>query len=308
MKRILSSILVLSLMLMLTACLEIEKKRDRKEMLNIEEKLDMGERTIDISKGIDNEGQSFSYNCDLDYDGNNENISINIVPVGEYEEVIEVVVGDKQIQFDSYFAHIEKVYSCDIVEDDKTRDIAIITNEESGDPRIRILSYKNDLQAYSFPNEYEESGIDDCRWLGYACSYYFKVNDDGTVTLEEQTNSVGMWSVNKKYELKDGAFEEVPYDKYIILPDFMEKREYFGEEVTYEEKEKWKDGYIKAYCPYANESISIAEGEYIKPLYDNDKNRIYVEKETGETGFIDVGYDSGLDRDVFNEMFFYLAG
>ena len=88
----------------------------------------------------------------------------------------------------------------------------------------------------------------------------------------------------------------------------MEKREYFGEEVTYEEKEKWKDGYIKAYCPYANESISIAEGEYIKPLYDNDKNRIYVEKETGETGFIDVGYDSGLDRDVFNEMFFYLAG
>lgn len=308
MKRILSITLVLSMVIMLTACLEIQKKRDRKEMLHIEEKLNMGERTIDISQGIENDGQSFSYLCDLDYDGNNESISINLVSEGENNEMLEVAIGDKQIQFDSYFSRIEKVYSCDIVEEDKTRDIAIITNEESGDPRIRILSYKNELQAYSFSNKYEEDGVDDCRWLGYACSYYFKVNDDGTISIEEQTNSAGMWSINKKYELKDGIFEEILYDKYIILPDFMEKRDYFGEDVTDEEKEKWKAGYIKAYCSYSNESISIEEGEYLKPLYDNDKNRIYIEKENGEAGFLDVSYNSDLDRSAFNDMFFYLAG
>jgi hypothetical protein len=200
------------------------------------------------------------------------------------------------------------VYSCDIVEDDRTRDIAIITNEESGDPRIRILSYGNDLQPYSFYDEHSENGTVDCNWLGYACSYYFGVNDDSTITIEEQTNSVGMWSIYRKYELKDNVFEEIPYDKYVIVSDFMKNREYFDESVTEEEKDKWEKGYIMAYAPYSNESINIAEGEYIKPLYDNDKNRIYVEKENGETGYIDVGYGSSFNRDEFNFMYFYLAG
>lgn len=308
MKRLMSVILVLSLMLMLTSCLEIKKKRDRKEMLHIEEKVDMGERTVDISDGIENNGQSFSYSCDLDYDGIDDEISIEIIPSGEYEEVIKIVAGKNEIQFESFFASIKKVYSCDITEGDKTRDIAIITCEESGDPRLRILSYKNELQPYTFPDKYESDGEADCNWLGYACSYYFKVNDDDTLTIEEQTDSVGMWSVNKRYEFKDGVFKEIPYDKYVILPDFMSDREFFGENVTDEEKEKWKSGYIKAYIPFSNESISINEGEYIKPLYDNNKDRIYIEKESGETGYIDVGYDSSFERYAFNDMFFYLAG
>lgn len=308
MKRVLSLTLVLLLMLMFSSCLEIEKKRDRKEMLHIEEKIDMGERTIDISAGIENEGKSFSYSCDLDYDGNEESISISIETGEENQEMAVIEVGDKTVSFDSYDGYIEKVYSCDIIEDDRTRDIAIITLEGSGDPRIRILSYKNDLEAYIFNDGYKEEDKSDYRWLGYTCNYYFEVSDEGNITVEEQTNSTGMWSVYKKYELVDGMFKEIHYDKYIIRPDFMAKMESFGENVTDEEKEKWKNGYIKAYTSYSNESILINEGEYIKPLYDNDKNKIYVEKEDGETGYINISYTSDFERDAFNEMFFYLAG
>lgn len=317
MKRIFSALMIMVMAFLMTSCLEIEKKRDPKEMLEREEKLDMGERTTDISDGISDDKMSFSYSCDLDYDEKNEDILISIVNVEEYEQKIEISVGDRKTEFDCFGGTIEKVYSCDIKENDKTRDIAVITNEESDDPRIRILSYGDDLKAYEFYDKYSEAEINDNKWLGYASNYHFVVNADDndkneeenvTITLETQTNSLGMWSVSRKYELKDNIFEEIVYDKYSILPDFMQKMEHFDENVTEEEKEKWRSGYIKANVEYSNNSIIIEEGEYIKPLYDNDKDRIYVEKENGEEGYIDIGYSSDFPRDEFNHMFFFLAG
>lgn len=307
MKRILSLILVISMVLMLSACLEIKKKRDPKEMLNIEKKVDMGERTVDLSDNISENGDSFTHSCDLDYDGTNEKISIEIVEGDDYSQKLRVKIGEKSAEYECFDGVIEKVYSCDVAEDDKTRDIAIITREVSDDPRVRILSYGNELACYDFFNEYNESGKSDCVWIGYASAFYFRVNDD-TITLEEQTKSAGMWSVYREYALEDGVFKEVPYKKYKILPDFMKSRQYFDDDVTEEEKEKWSDGYIKAYCHYSNESISIEEGEYIKPVYDNGKDRIYVEKENGESGYIDIGYDTPFDREEFNPMYFFLAG
>lgn len=307
MKKFICSLIIILTTTVLVACNLTISKPTKSPVENGKSLTDTA-RTIDISEGVSDDGSSFYYSCDLNYDGVDENISMNVIWTGDYECYLELSIGDEDKELELIDGFIEKVYSCDINENDGIRDIAIITNEVSSDPRIRILSYSDGLEAYNFSEEYEyEEEISDGKWIGYACSYYFNVNDDDTITIEEQTNSCGMWSVYRNYELNNGTFKEIIRDEYEILPDFME-REYFPENISSEEKEKWKDGYVKAHCSYSNESISISEGEYIKPLYDDDNDKLYVEKENGETGYIDLYYNSGFNGFEFNEMFFYLAG
>lgn len=264
--------------------------------------------TSDISSGITNNSKEFFYQFDLDYDGQKEQITIKTPRLDNDEQVLVISAGDITKQYDMWDGHIASVYICDIEKKDNARDIAVITAEGSDDPRIRIFSYRKGLTPYSFICEHDTKKEEyDYKALGYAVSFYFNVNDDNTVTMEEQTNCAGMWSVYKNYKLnQNGAFEEIPRDKYDILPDFMERKEQWLD--TSAEKGMWQKGYIRAGVPYSNASISISEGEYIKPLYDDGKELLYVQKEDGSTGYINIGYDSFPERNEFNGAFFMLAG
>jgi len=174
---------------------------------------------------------------------------------------------------------------------------------------IRIFNYDGALSQYEFRSK--DFGVFDELWLGYAVSYHFNVNEDDTITLEMQTPSYGMWSVYRTYERDEyGIFGEVVPEKYEILPDFMENA--YKENLSGKELEMWEDGYILAHTDYDYDGFSIEEGEYIKPLYDDGENRIYVEKQDGTGGWMNIGYDdyfnSVFNRDEFNNHFFFLAG
>ena len=267
-------------------------------------------RTEDISQGIEDEGESFSYSYDFDHDGEEEDIELEIISEEDWESKMAIRIGDyeKRVEIIDW-GSIDAVYSCVIDTEDGVRDLAVITNEQSADPRLRIFKYDEDLTQYEFSYENYDGdyATSDDRWIGYAVSYYFNVNDDDTITIEEQTNSMGMWSVYKTYKMdSQGRFAEIKPDKYEILPDFIEGS-YGSSQVEGEEKSMWDKGFIKAYIDFESGEVSLEEGEYFKVLYDDGEDNIYIEKEDGTSGWIYIGYDAEGRYDL-NQYFFFLAG
>lgn len=265
-------------------------------------------RTTDISSGIKNNGRAFSHDCDLDFDGKNETVTMEVVqdPEEPWEAYLVVSAGEFKTELPMIDGVIDRVYACDIDIHDGVFDIAVITNEASDDPRIRIMKYNKDFPLYEFRFN-DDGGINQEVWLGYAISYYFNVNADNTITIEMQTPSYGMWSVYKTFAQNDlGTFEEVFPEHYEILPDFMEKA--YTEDMNSKELEMWKKGFIKAYSHYDDGALSIKKDEYVKPIYDNGKNKVYVKKEDGTGGWMNIDYAKRYNPAEFNQYFFFLAG
>ncbi|MBQ7975927.1 MAG: hypothetical protein IJ300_09615 [Clostridia bacterium] len=266
-------------------------------------------RVRDASGSITDNGKTFySHNIDLDFDGKNEVISMDVVPNDEieWEAILNITAGDFKTELPMIDGSIDAVYTCDIDTEDGVLDLAIITNEVSDDPRIRIVKYAEDMPLYQFSLN-DDGGIYDELWLGYAISYDFRILDNDAIVLEMQTPSYGMWSVLRTFERNDnGVFHEVIKDRYEILPDFMEKA--YTENFSEDELAMWEKGYIKANCDYKYEDFEVTSGEYVKPIYDDGNNKVYVEKEDGTGGWISIDYAQGYNPAEFNQNFFFLAG
>ncbi len=266
-------------------------------------------RVRDVSGSITDNGKTFySHNLDLDSDGENEIISMDMVWDEEtpWEAKLNVTIGDYKTTLPMLDGMIDAVYVCDIDTTDGVLDLGIITKEASEDPRIRIIKYAEDLPLYQFKLN-DDGGINDDLWLGYAVNYYFNILENDTIVLEMQTPSYGMWSVYRTFQRNEnGVFEEVIPEQYDILPDFMENA--FTGNLSGHELEMWSKGYIKAHCDYEYEDFKIKNGEFLKPLYDDGKNKIYLEKENGEGGWISIDFSTEYSMFDFNQNFFFLAG
>ncbi len=83
--------------------------------------------------------------------------------------------------------------------------------------------------------------------------------------------------------------------------------EYEDERLVGKERAQWEKGYIKAYAEYVGSGVTLHPGEYFKVLRDDGKNNLYVEKESGENGWINIDYKNPA-RYELNELFFFLAG
>ncbi len=265
--------------------------------------------TRDVSGSITDNGKTFySHNLDLDSDGENEIVSMDIVWDEEmpWEATLNITAGNFNTALPMIDGAIDAVYLCDIDTTDGVSDLAIITNEASDDPRIRIIKYAEDMPLYQFKLN-DDGGIYDELWLGYAVSYDFRIIDNDTIVLEMQTPSYGMWSVYRYFQRNaNGVFEEIIRESYDILPDFMEKA--YTENLSGTELDMWKKGYIKANCDYSYEDFEIKNGEFLKPLYDDGNNKVYVEKENGDSGWISIDYSKGYNPSKLNQNFFFLAG
>ncbi|MBE7029782.1 MAG: hypothetical protein E7405_06025 [Ruminococcaceae bacterium] len=266
-------------------------------------------RVRDTSGCITDNGSGFySNNMDLDHDGENETITMEVVTDGKmpWEASLNITAGEFSTSLPMIDGMIDAVYSCDIDTEDGVSDLAIITNEVSDDPRIRIIKYAENMPLYQF-NLNDEVGINDELWLGYAISYYFNILENDQLVLEMQTPSYGMWSVYRYFQRNEnGVFEEVIKEHYDILPDFMERA--YTKDFSEHELDMWQKGYITAHCDYKYEDFEIKEGEFFKPLYDDGKNKLFVEKENGTDGWISLDYAQGYDPSMLNPNFFFLAG
>ncbi len=311
MKKIISIVLMLAIILSFAACDDDIKEKtigDPEKAMGVPDDF-KDSRTTDISAGIDIEGDEYEYSADFDFDGRPEEIEIDFDELNKsyWALEMEISVGNYKITREVAGSQIEAVYVCDIDENDGVRDLVVITNEMSDDPVVRIFNYKSGLPAYTFITNYSTEPVDE-KWLGYAVEKYFNVNDDGSITMEEQTSSVGMWSVYKTYyRNEDGHFVENVPQYYEVLPDFMENREIFREDMTAEEKAKWDEGYIMAHTDFtAEDGYKFHKGEYFKVIYDDGQNNLCIEKEDGETVWVNMGYS--MEREKLNWNFFFLAG
>lgn len=256
----------------------------------------------------------FQDKFDFDSDGNKEQIYIDIIDTGwssgksEEFPYMLVNIGDRvvktQIEDDGF---IMMVYACDIDVNDGVYDLAVITEELSADPRIRIFRYDENLTPYSFG----ERDYNNSMWIGYVDRCYFNVNDDNTITLRCGSDA-GMWDKMETYTLNEnGEFEEIKPEKgyYEILADHVNTGGW-GDDydpMTEEERLKLRDGYIMAHCKCSNEQITLNKGDYFKVLYEDFNGNIYIEKETGEGGWIKLDISDNL-RYELNSHFFYMAG
>ncbi len=254
--------------------------------------------------------KNYSDYFDFDFDRADEKVSVMIVGGDDdlSNEYMTVKIGGFSRNVSTYGAVISDVYVCDIDISDGHKDLAVITIEESDDPVIRIFNYDELLTPYKFQEYDDYSGyrVLDEKWIGYAITHYFNVNDDGTITIEGQTPSAGMWSVYKTYARdKYGVFVEVKPDYYEILPDFMQKGGYgvYGSEL-----EMWKKGYVKAHTTLKNNGFTISAGEYFRVLYDNGQNSIYIVKQNGKAGWVKISYDIWQKMYDLNNAYFYMAG
>ena len=249
---------------------------------------------------------------DVNFDGVNESVSVSVESEKHnydgwwYDTLfMKVTMGDytKRVDIDG---NLDSIYLCDIDLTDGVKDLVVITVEGSDDPLLRIFRYGSNLPQYMFEGKYEdETYVYDSMGTGYVDFHYFNVNDDGTITIKEQISSYGMWHAYKTYMRNEkGNFEKIVPAYYEILPDLMEQRLEWNEQISGYERDMWKKGYIKAYCKYYGDGIVLNQGDYFKPLYDNGNNYIYVEKTNGQGGWIYVNWETaGL-----NHTFFMCAG
>lgn len=288
MKRVVTLLLVVAMILSLYACDENKKTNDSETNF-----VKTGLKCV--SDGINSEQLGFNYSYDMDFDENPEIIKINVLEDdGSGEgEFVEVSIGEYHKIFDVESGSLGDVYICDIDEKDNKKNIVIITDEIHGSTNMRILSYAPELPAYRY-----------CYYNGEENDYlpmwgsYFNVNDDNSITLSVSTFvEGGAWEVRATYVLdKNGLFVESKPEKYEIQHDFdMEDYEiwhdsikdmYGYEDISEKDREMLKKGYMKAYSDLLAENMEIKAGEYFKAPYDNGKDKVYIEKENGESTWV----------------------
>ena len=304
MKKVFLSIILIALGLLCSCTRKAETSLPSNETERKTETLFYDDGAFDEFK------KSFSAEYDFDFDGKTEKISIICRDVTEDEWNSEIIysVGASEYKVETAGGDINAVYVCDVDDKDGVKDLAVITTELSGDPVLRILKYGDALVPYEFSSDWDgELSAYPELGTGYVSEHYFNLNNDGTVTVKTQTDSAGMWLVMRDYMRDDsGVFQEIKRESYDILPEFME-RMLENNAIDRDEVAMWRKGYIKAHCDYNHGEISIKEGEYFKVLKDNDENLIYIEKEDGTSGWIDIDYDI-KDRNFLNPVFFVLAG
>lgn len=250
---------------------------------------------------------------DFDNDETKERVKVRVLDPDDksYSQYLNVKIGEFETTIEGVDrVHVEAIYGCDIDPNDGAWDLAVFTIEQSADPRVFIFKYNENLEPYVFwGTDYngEEAG-ENCYWLGYIDKPYFDITADNKIILRTQTGSRGMWYVNRIFSLDDrGRISEEKQELYEILPDFMLNSS-LADEFNAEEKQMWDKGYIKANISLDGNSIDLMQGEYFKVLYDDDNNNLFIEKENGENGWINLDSQDVTTFIDLNLAFFFMAG
>lgn len=238
---------------------------------------------------------------DMDCDGVSDHVSLTTKTINSWNELSATlkVNGSSTGDFlDGKVAYvIEAVYIMDIEPADNAKEIAVFSNCESDDPIIQIFRYsKNSIKPinFSYWNDWEGTVIDSYYWTGYVDAFPFDLHDDGTFTLQLQTKSAGMWDVYKTFRIDEyGNIVLIPQSTYIVAPNSAYRAN------------QW--GYYQVNKTIKGRGLTLYKGDWIKPLYDDCNNNIYIQKSNGSGGWFAIdGYNYGYG-DEYSSMF-ALAG
>jgi len=315
MKRIIYIVLPLIFTFFISGCSKQETAYVEPEKPNIRCELLYDRKN---AEGVENGVYNGSY--DFDSDGTEEKISVECIGKNEeftyngqtetyyHNEYVNVSIGEKTYKFEDFIGQIDSVYICDIDEKDGVKDLALIMADLDISYLLRIFKYGEKLTPYNFSSlNFDKKTVLNNFLSISSVDSYFNIEQDGTITTKTLAGISGMWETYKKYSRNsNGIFEENRPEYYEILPEFMEEKLALDSELTGEEREKWENGYVKAYTNYTGEDITIKKNEYFKVKFDDGNGKVYIEKENGDSGWIYIGYDMDSYHPL-NDKFFYLA-
>lgn len=246
--------------------------------------------------------RTYTGDYDFDFDGIEEEIFIEeictldlgvdslyriTIKIGDYTRVLQDSEGS-----------LHKIMVCDMSLTDGVKDLMLFFGSEGG-ISMECFRYEKSLPNYSFVNK----GKTDILLSNYSYGAFkteFMFLDENSFTFKMP----GSWNypIKKVFEISpkdDLIYVEKSVAYYEIEKEVMERN---GGNSEYE-REMWKKGYIMAYRDHNGEFISLKEGEYFKVLYDNLQGYVFIEKLSGESGWIYVWGGSSL-----NYYFFFPFG
>lgn len=258
--------------------------------------------------------ETYEVSFDVDGDGQDDIVHIMIADGCLKIEALDKAYTSEEGEIN----WIEKVFGLDLDSSDTENKIAVITNEWSDDAMLRIFNFDGDIMPVRFAGDEESM---DFVGIGYAGE--ISVTDKNVISSSCR-GMHGMWSLDISYELKDGEFHEIKkeerevvYPSYRLVTDNMTEEELikYGFISSGEEYEALTEkGMVLAAADYdpgegkkeGDGIISLNKGEYFKVTKENEDGRVYIVKDSGEEGYIDMS-DWANNADAVSMAMFFLA-
>ena len=258
----------------------------------------------------------------FELDGEEKEITASVTE----DYYISVSAGDAEIKLGNGYAYyIYKIYGIDIDTKDNEKELVIITDEVSSDVMLRVLRLEdNEFKLIDFENIEGDMGehyIHDTLFIGYDAKMSFQGN-----TLEtSKRGRYGMWSVKAEYYFDGEKFAAVSaHEREIVLSSYDGSVRMANEEgmnlvekgylKSEEELSKLKEGYVTARADFVNYGevphfdgvIELKTGDAFKIIKENSEGFVFIEKKSGESGWIYMG-DYRDNRSEVSEIAFYMA-
>lgn len=271
-----------------------------------------------------NDGKAESLDLSYDLTGDGVKDDIKIALTEDY--YINVAAGESEISLgygEAYY--IDKVYAIDVDTEEKGKELVLISEEVSSDMMLRVLKPEGDtFRLYEFESIDSYSG-EPYLWDTLSVGYEPEILFENGILKTSERGRTGMWCVEAEYVFDGNKFTEVEMDERRVVRSSFEGifsiTEDYGAELIENgyvkdeaELENLKEGYATSHANFENYGevpehenvISLDAGDVFKVTKEDSEGFIYIEKKTGESGWIYLGSYSDNRYEV-SEITFFLA-
>lgn len=259
------------------------------------------------------ENEGTTENIDLSYDltGDGKDDTVNIALTEDY--CIEVAMGESKISLgygEAYY--IDKVYAIDLDTKEKGKELVLISEEISSDMMLRILKPEEDtFRLYEFEHTDSYSG-EPYTWDTLSVGYEPEISFEGGILKTSKRGRTGMWCVETEYSFDGEKFTEVEMkERKVLRPSYNSE---WWPELPEEDAEAMAEGYVIAYADFENYGDALSRdgmtnlnaGDVFKITKEDSDGFVFIEKKSGESGWIYMG-DFKDNRYEVSEIAFFLA-
>ncbi|MBQ2941127.1 MAG: SH3 domain-containing protein [Clostridia bacterium] len=257
----------------------------------------------------DGKAESLDLSYDLTGDGMEDDIKIALTE----DYYIKVAVGESEISLgygEAYY--IDKVYAIDLDTKEKGLELVLISEEVSSDMMMRVLKPEGDtFRLYEFESVDTYSG-EPYLWDTLSVGFEPEISFKGGVLKTSERGRTGMWCVEAEYVFDGEKFTEVEMEeRKVVRPSYNSE---WWPDLSDEDKKAMDEGYVIAKADFENygdvpehdDMADLKAGDWFKITKEDSEGFVFIEKKSGESGWIYMGNFADNRYDV-SEMVFFLA-
>lgn len=260
---------------------------------------------------FENDGKAESLDLSYDLTGDGMEDDIKIALTEDY--YIKVAMGESEISLgygEAYY--IDKVYAIDLDTKEKGLELVLISEEVSSDMMMRVLKPEGDtFRLYEFESVDTYSG-EPYLWDTLSVGFEPEISFKGGVLKTSERGRYGMWCVEAEYVFDGEKFTEVEMEeRKVVRPSYNSE---WWPDLSDEDKKAMDEGYVIAKADFENygdvpehdDMADLKAGDLFKITKEDSEGFVFIEKKSGESGWIYMGSFADNRYDV-SEMAFFLA-